>query len=884
MRRILWLLPVLAMLCGWASATTRYIATSSGTFTGGTACNGQTAITAASFNAITNSPGDINYICGTLTGTAGATILTVTGSGTSSSPVTINFDTGSILQAPYCGPSNGCLDIHGLSWIVVNGLNAGTIQNTANGDGLANQHISIGLFASPCTNCTIENLTVANMYIAIQNFATPLGGSATQINAIYMTGQNNTITGNTIHDCGWCLYIPYGSGDTNLQVTNNEIYHWDHAMMFAAPGAISCSAPCLFLEGNRIHDNVNWETAGCVYHLDGLHTFGVSGSTMNGIYIANNYFYGSLSGACSSGFLFMEQGSPSMSNASNTYIWNNVFDASNADGVNPNGWVGVFSGVGGVTQVMSNTLLCPSSTDGGTVGWSVQQQGANITFEDNLENKCPQGNNLSKGSGTLTMDYNAYGNPCNGTSNCWVNPSGVTFQGSFSAWKTACSCDSHSFTTATDAAMKVNSDGSLQSGSPAIEQGVNLTSLGTGNLTSLLSDTTKGTTRSAGGRPSGTCTVQGAASCWDEGAYNFGTPTVATPTFSPVAGTYTSTQSVTISSATGGATLCYTIDGTTPTANGTGTCTHGTTYTTAVSVAVPETLKAIGSLSGDSDSAVGSAAYVITVVPPTFSPVAGIYTSTQSVTISTTTGGATLCYTIDGTTPTANGAGTCTHGTTYSGAVSVSVSLTLKAIGSISGLSDSAVTSGAYTIAPVIATPTFSPVAGTYALAQSVTISSSTGGATLCYTSDGTTPTGNGAGTCTHGTTYSSAVTVAFNLTLKAIGTESGFTDSTVGSATYLISPPPAPCNACMASLPKVIPSTTTAQVDWETVVPTTATVKYGLTLGYGRKILESSGYVLDHSFQLVKLKPSTTYHLQLLGQDDDGNIVTSPDKVFATQ
>lgn len=183
------------------------------------------------------------------------------------------------------------------------------------------------------------------------------------------------------------------------------------------------------------------------------------------------------------------------------------------------------------------------------------------------------------------------------------------------------------------------------------------------------------------------------------------------------------------------------------------------------------------------------------VATPTFSPVAGTYASTQTITISTTTSGATICYTTDGSTPTTDGAGTCTHGTTYSTPVSVSSSLTLKAVGSKSGDLDSGVGSAAYVINGAVATPTFSPVAGTYVTAQTVTISTATSGATLCYTTDGSTPTANGAGTCTHGTTYSGPVSVSSSLTLKAMGSKNLFTDSSVGSAAYVINLVAAPVN-----------------------------------------------------------------------------------------
>ena len=80
--------------------------------------------------------------------------------------------------------------------------------------------------------------------------------------------------------------------------------------------------------------------------------------------------------------------------------------------------------------------------------------------------------------------------------------------------------------------------------------------------------------------------------------------TVETPVFSPVAGSYGSTQSVTITSATSGASIYYTNDGSAPNAT-------KTLYTGAISVAADVTLKAIAIKAAMTDSAVATAAYVI---------------------------------------------------------------------------------------------------------------------------------------------------------------------------------------------------------------------------------------------------------------------------------
>ncbi len=164
---------------------------------------------------------------------------------------------------------------------------------------------------------------------------------------------------------------------------------------------------------------------------------------------------------------------------------------------------------------------------------------------------------------------------------------------------------------------------------------------------------------------------------------------VATPTFSPAAGTYSSAQSVTLSCATTGATIRYTTDGSTPTA------TTGTVYSGAIAVSSTTTVKAIAVKTGYSDSAVASATYTISlpqVAAPAFSPGGGTYSSTQNVTITTTTSGATIRYTIDGSAPSE------TNGTIYSGPVAIAATTTLKAIAYESGMSDSAITSATYTI------------------------------------------------------------------------------------------------------------------------------------------------------------------------------------------
>jgi len=100
--------------------------------------------------------------------------------------------------------------------------------------------------------------------------------------------------------------------------------------------------------------------------------------------------------------------------------------------------------------------------------------------------------------------------------------------------------------------------------------------------------------------------------------------TVSTPTFSVAAGTYTSTQQVAVSSATAGATIRYTTNGTTPTET-------SPLYSTEINVSATTTIKAIAYKAGMTASSVASAAYTIDIPNPVAVTGVSLNKSTSSI-------------------------------------------------------------------------------------------------------------------------------------------------------------------------------------------------------------------------------------------------------------
>ena len=166
---------------------------------------------------------------------------------------------------------------------------------------------------------------------------------------------------------------------------------------------------------------------------------------------------------------------------------------------------------------------------------------------------------------------------------------------------------------------------------------------------------------------------------------------------------------------------------------------------------------------------------VTTVETPVISPASGPVASGTEVIITCATDDASIYFTTDGATPTSSS-------TLYDPAnkPTITNATTIKAIAVKGGLTDSEVASASYTIAEPCATPTFSVVAGEVAKGTTVTISTETDGATIYYTTNGTTPT-------TSSTVYSSAITINSAVTIKAIAAKEGHANSEVASASYTI-------------------------------------------------------------------------------------------------
>ena len=167
------------------------------------------------------------------------------------------------------------------------------------------------------------------------------------------------------------------------------------------------------------------------------------------------------------------------------------------------------------------------------------------------------------------------------------------------------------------------------------------------------------------------------------------------PRASHTASTYNAPIFVSLNSLEVGTQIRYTRDGTVPTA------VNGVVYSTPIQIdESPITIKFYSSKSGYKDSEVVTVDYKLRVAPPVISPDTRYFQNNVTILLTTSTAGATIRYTLDGSEPTSS------NGTIYSTGFQIDNPKTVKAAAYKSGWEISSVSSKIYRFSEPLAAPT----------------------------------------------------------------------------------------------------------------------------------------------------------------------------------
>lgn len=260
---------------------------------------------------------------------------------------------------------------------------------------------------------------------------------------------------------------------------------------------------------------------------------------------------------------------------------------------------------------------------------------------------------------------------------------------------------------------------------------------------------------------------------------------VEKPAFSPAGGSYTTPQAVTITCGTPDAEIYYTTDGSAPTA-------ESQAYTGAIDITQTTTLKAIAIKSEMADSDVATASYSINEKQTAVDiPVTGPYAQYLEIGISPTDlNGASAIKTQN-----TNVDKTIRYNVGTVVTLKVNYMVEQKQVQFSTADENGNIIKGnplTFTVHPgssikvditdkaAVSLPVFTPGQGTYSSPQNVAITCATDGATIKYTTDGSTPSSTSA-------TYTGPINISSNTTIKAYALKAGLQDSPVATSGYTI-------------------------------------------------------------------------------------------------
>lgn len=257
--------------------------------------------------------------------------------------------------------------------------------------------------------------------------------------------------------------------------------------------------------------------------------------------------------------------------------------------------------------------------------------------------------------------------------------------------------------------------------------------------------------------------------------------TVAAPILSPPPGEYTEVQTVSVTCATEGAIIRFTVDGTEPNEN-------SQQYTNPILITTTTTLYVQAFKDGWTPSEIAGGQYKITgkVEQPVLNPPPGVYQKPQDVYASCATEDAIIHYTRENRPPTE-------ADPVYSELLQIRSTGYLFVKAFKEGWEASEMAGGLYTITGTVATPELNPLPGRYTEPKTVTITCATEGAIIFYTREDKEPTQND-------NVYSAPIQITETSVLYARAFKEGWEASEKTGGTYeitgrvaapVLSPPP---------------------------------------------------------------------------------------------
>ena len=402
-------------------------------------------------------------------------------------------------------------------------------------------------------------------------WAIDVWGTSHSQNNFFAFSISGTSPGLLVHDSvlahgGWLAQLQNAVGEPTFQFYNNQIYDFDHGLESSACPNGGCGAgaaiPGPIIHDNHFHDSYNWDdyfnpanrndaSTGPSQgpnnnHHDGVHLIRDQSQTNENYFTSaveyNNRFDGDY-GVDFNNALYLEASSM------NEVAFNNVFACSTPRRIGGYIAPGKPAGTNFTTnfQALNNTVVCAGGphNNGGAASGMIGTTTGNVDQNNIWQGPQYVFGVVNTGTAWATggLDYNIYENVAIdgglGAHALYVLDTSddlVATYDTLATWRSylaRCACspmaessapsgsqgqDLHSY-IATDATINLTSVGQPRSGSPAITNGTNLSSLCTGTLTALCAD--------IAGNP------RPATGPWDIGAYYVSGGTLPNPPAAP---------------------------------------------------------------------------------------------------------------------------------------------------------------------------------------------------------------------------------------------------------------------------------------------------------------------------------------------------------------